>query len=75
MKGYQSLLAKSDLDKTELDRFAVKLERATNQRAAWDERCQVLVEMVASIEEGVIDVCGSKDRISTSLGRHSTNRQ
>jgi hypothetical protein len=75
MKGYQALLANMKTGDSERDRFTVKLERATKQHAAWDERYQVLVEMVASIEAGIKDVCAGKDRISISPSRYGTNSQ
>jgi hypothetical protein len=75
MKSYQALLAKNELPKSERDLFVVKLERATKQHAAWDERRQALVEMVASIEARVKDVCASMDIIRTRPNRHCANLQ
>ena len=60
MRAYQALLADTAVRGSDRERFIAKLERVTKQCAAWDERCQVLEKMVASVEAQVKDVCDRK---------------
>ncbi|KAL6706508.1 hypothetical protein ACN47E_005447 [Coniothyrium glycines] len=61
MRAYQALLADPAVDGSEREGFTAKLEKVTKQCAAWDERCQVLKKMVASVEAQVKDVCDRTD--------------
>jgi hypothetical protein len=60
MRAYQALLADTAVRGSDRESFIAKLERTTKQCTAWDERCQVLKEMVASMEAQVKDVCDRK---------------
>lgn len=60
MRAYQALVADTAVHDSDRERLIAKLERVTEQCAAWDERCQVLKQMVASVEAQVKDVCDRK---------------
>jgi hypothetical protein len=73
MRDYQVLLADTAVHGSDRECFAAKLERTTKQCAAWDERCQVLKEMVASVEAQVKDVCDRKRSSMLCSVLHETN--
>jgi signal recognition particle GTPase len=60
MRDYQALLADTAVRGSERESLTAKLERVTKQCEAWNERCEVLKEIVVSVEAQVKDVCDRK---------------
>jgi hypothetical protein len=60
MRAYHTRLVDTAIRGSERESLVAKLERVTKQCAAWDERCQVLEKLVASVEAQVKDVCDCK---------------
>jgi hypothetical protein len=60
MRAYQARLADTAVRGSDRECLTAKLERITKQCAAWDERCQVLENVVTSVEAQVKDVCDRK---------------
>ncbi|KAF1840870.1 uncharacterized protein K460DRAFT_359420 [Cucurbitaria berberidis CBS 394.84] len=77
MRAYQALLVDTAVRGSDRECFIAKLERVTKQCAAWDERCQVLKEMVASVEAQVKDVCNRTDpnALSEAFEYNATERE
>ena len=75
VKDYRAFLKQSFIRVAKRERFLRKLKRVKAQRATWDQRCQVLKEIITSVEAKVKDVCARKNRTSTTSSRLNTNSQ
>jgi hypothetical protein len=73
MRAYQALLEDTAVRGSDRECFIAKLARITKQCTAWDERCEVLKKMVASVEAQVKDVCDHKRSIMLCSVLYETN--